>query len=499
MERARSRGNDAEDLEDVASKPHEPSVLTRRSALGIGAGAAIVIAGGGLPAWARTTALSQLMSHRGQPDELPFPDRPMGEPGLPQIEHLVLLMLENHSADNVLGMLPHASPGRRTHFDGLPANRRGIPIASNPDSNGHRVRSFALPDLCPADGLTQNWNSSHKQWDGGRNDGFVTNADSVIPMGYLTPAQMPVTYALARHFPVSDRFFCSVLGQTLPNRRYYFSGTSSGQVNDDTSSLLVPAANGTIFDRLDAGHVSWRVYYENEPSPFYFPNFRNNPSQVARCVKNEQFFADASAGRLPSVSYVEPNFSYQSEENPQDIAYGESFLRRVAEAVMEGPRWQRTALLITYDEHGGWYDHVPPPRAVPPDDIPPDLTLSAKGTFPAGFNRYGFRVPLTVVSPWGRPQYVSHKVADLTSTLALIEHKWNLPPMTRRDANAWNLRDMFELTRRELQRPLRLPHAPDIDRTLAKCRADGENPPTATVAARDLGRPLARATLSSGQ
>ncbi len=104
---------------------------------------------------------------------------------------------------------------------------------------------------------------------------------------------------------------------------------------------------------------------------------------MARCVKNEQFFTDAAAGRLPSVSYVEPNFGYESEENPQDIAYGETFLRQVATAVMEGPLWPRTALFITYDEHGGWYDHVPPPRAVPPDDIPPDLTLSAKGTFPA--------------------------------------------------------------------------------------------------------------------
>ncbi|HZQ34983.1 MAG TPA: alkaline phosphatase family protein, partial [Dehalococcoidia bacterium] len=402
-------------------------MLTRRSALGVGAGAAVAVAMGGLPAWARTTALSQFGLHRGRPDELPFPDRPMGEPGIPQIEHLVLLMLENHSADNVLGMLPHISPGHRRNYDGLPANRRGIPIASNPDANGNRVRSFALPDMCPANGLTQNWNSSHNQWHGGRNDGFITNANSITPMGYLTPAQMPVTYALARHFPVSDRFFCSVLGQTLPNRRYYFSGTSSGQINDDNSSLLVSAANGTIFDRLDTGKVSWRVYYDNLPSPFYFPNFRNNPNQVARCVKNEQFFADASAGRLPSVSYVEPNFSYQSEENPQDIAYGESFLRRVATAVMDGPLWPKTALFITYDEHGGWYDHVPPPRAVAPDDIPPDLTLSAKGTFPARFDRYGFRVPVTLVSPWGRPRYVSHKVADLTSILAFIERKWNLP------------------------------------------------------------------------
>ena len=403
-------------------------LLTRRRALEVGAGAVAGVALGGLPAWARPVS-GHRFGQRLWPDELPHADRAIGEPGLREIEHVVLLMLENHSADNVLGMLPHVSRARRGKFDGLPVGRSGIPISSNPDASGHRVRSFALPDLCPDSGLTQNWNSSHRQWNGGRNDGFVTNAASRTPMGYLTPRQMPVTYALASHFPVSDRFFCSVLGQTLPNRRYYFSGTSSGQVNDDPTGVTVAAA----------------------------------------------------AGRLPSVSYVEQNPEYQSEENPQDIAYGETFLRRVAAAVMHGPRWSKTALFITYDEHGGWYDHVPPPRAVAPDKIPPNLTLSPKGTFPASFNRYGFRVPLTIVSPWGRPGYVSHKVSDLTSILAFIEHKWNLPPMTRRDAAAWDLRDMFDTTSRRLPKPLALPAAPGINTTLAKCRADGKSPPTATT------------------
>ncbi len=490
--RAPSGGDEGEGVEVWPAGAERSGWVTRRRAISIGTGAIATVALGGLPAWARPA--SARLRQGSWPDELPHPNRAIGEPGLPQIEHVVLLMLENHSTDNVLGMLPHVSATRRG-FDGLPANRRGVPIASNPDASGRPVRSFALRDVCPADGLTQNWNSSHHQWAAGRNDGFVTNAGSPTPMGYLTPAQMPVTYALASHFPVSDRFFCSVLGQTLPNRRYYFSATSSGQVNDDGAGVIVPAANGTIFDRLDAGKVSWRVYYDNAPSPFYFPNFRNNPQQVARCVKNDRFFTDAAAGRLPSVCYVEANSDYQSEENPQDIAYGETFLRRVATAVMHGPLWSKTALFITYDEHGGWYDHVPPPRAVAPDNIAPDLTLSAKGTFPAAFDRYGFRVPLTIVSPWGRPQYVSHKVADLTSILAFIERKWNLPPMTRRDAGAWDLLDLFDTTSaRRLPTPLALPPAPSIPATLAKCRADGKNPPTTTAGPRSA---LTRSALTS--
>ena len=464
----------------------DPRLLTRRSAIAIGAGAVSGLAVAALPAWARVRSPAHLRPHRPRPDELPYPDRPMGEPGIRQIENVVLVMLENHSTDNVLGMLPQTAYARRRDFDGLPVNRFGRPIARNPSNAqtsprppGGYVRSYPAPDGCASTGLTQNWNSSHLQYNGGRNDGFVINAQSPTPMTYLTPAQMPVTYALAGHFPVSDRYFSSLLGQTLPNRRYYLSATSSGQVNDDNSSVLVPAANGTIFDRLDAGGVSWLVYYGSAPTPVvYFPNFRNNPAQTARCVKNDLFFTAATNGTLPSVSYVEENFNYESEENPQDVAYGENFLRRVVQACMDSPQWDNMAIFVTYDEHGGYYDHVPPPAAIPPDDIAPDLTLSAKGTFPAKFDRYGFRVPLMVISPWGQPQYVSHQVADHTSILAFLEHKWNLPPLTRRDAAAWDLRDMFDITQRRLADPPSLPAAPDITSSLQKCRADGENPPT---------------------
>ena len=448
--------------------------LTRRAALGIGAGAAAAVAAGALPAWARPGG--SLLGGRGvQPYTRSRPKHTTGAAGLTEIEYLVLVMLENHSADNILGRLPHFAKSR-TGFDGLPVNSHGVPSASNPGTSGQPVKAFPLPDLCPSVGLTQNWNSSHAQYDGGRNDGFVTNVGVSTPMGYLTPEQMRLTYTLASHFPVSDRYFCSVLGQTLPNRRYYFSGTSSGCVNDDNANFAIAAANGTIFDRLDHGKVPWRLYNGSIPSPYYFPNFRNNHSQVARCFPAEQFFAHAADGKLATVTYMEENFGYQSEENPQDIAYGESFLRRVVEAVMHSPHWPKTALFITYDEHGGWFDHVPPPAAIRPDDIPPNLTLSSKGTFPAGFNRYGFRVPLTIVSPWGRTDYISHKVADHTSILAFIEHRFGLRPMTRRDATAWDLSDMIDTSEGEPQllEPIKLPAAPSIQASLAKCRADGE-------------------------
>ena len=400
----------------------------------------------------------------------------MGEPGLPQIENLVLVMMENHSTDNVLGMLPIVSPKHRWTFDGLPFNRRGMPIATNPDRAGKPVYSYPLPDMCPSQGLSQDWNNSHYQFNNGRNNGFVVTTNSTDPMSYLTQTQMPVTYAVASNYAVSDRHFCSLLGQTLPNRRYYFSGTSSGYVNDDDQSVLVNAANGTIFDRLDAGKVSWNLYTDGTPTPDYFPSFRS--TQQLHCGGLGEFFSKAQAGTLPSVTYVEANGNWESEENPQDIAYGENFVSEVVNACQRSPQWPKLALFITYDEHGGYFDHVPPPSAVEPDDIQPILGLSSDGTFKAAFNRYGFRVPLMVVSPWAQPAYVSHQVTDHTSTLAFIESKWNLPPMTRRDAAAWDMRDMFDISAPNFETPVSLPAPPSIDATLAKCRADGENPPT---------------------
>ena len=196
-ERARQPANDGA-LPNGPKVQAEPPLLTRRSALGVSAGTAAALALAGVPAWARSKPSRHLRPHRPRPDELPYPDRPMGEPGIPAIEHVVLVMLENHSADNVLGLLPQVSRVHRRDFDGLPVDRHGTPIATNPDSQGLPVRAFPLPDMCPATGLTQNWNSSHKQFDGGRNDGFVTNVGVSTPMGYMTPSQMPVTYALVR-------------------------------------------------------------------------------------------------------------------------------------------------------------------------------------------------------------------------------------------------------------------------------------------------------------
>jgi phospholipase C len=181
----------------------------------------------------------------------------------------------------------------------------------------------------------------------------------------------------------------------------------------------------------------------------------------------QQFFADAAAGTLPSVSIVDPDFGAYSEENPQDIGLGESFSCAVVNAVMNGPAWESTLLLWIYDEHGGYYDHVQPPAAVAPDEIPArnwQLTnpwarrllgiLSPKSLKalenaddgPVTFERYGFRVPAVIVSPYARPDFVLSEVLDHTSVLKLIEEKWNLPALTHRDAAAVSPLGALDLT-----------------------------------------------------
>ncbi len=187
-----------------------------------------------------------------------------------------------------------------------------------------------------------------------------------------------------------------------------------------------------------------------------------------------QFYTDAAAGKLPSFTFLDPNYSTTSEENPQDVQVGEEFVASVVNALIRGRKWHSTALFLTYDEHGGYYDHVPPPRAILPDSIAPML---APGDIPGAYDRYGFRVPLIVVSPWARAGYVSSVVQDHTSLTAFIERKWNLPAMTFRDANAHPMTDYFDFTVQELRKKPRLAAAPGLAAGLAQCQAQGLTPP----------------------
>jgi phospholipase C len=424
--------------------------LSRRDALQAGLAAAAGIGAAGCAPTTGAARSSARSSPRPfgrlrQPGSLAHPNLPEGTDTIPQVEHIVVLMMENHSYDNKLGML------RRPGADGFRLGPDGKPRATNPYANGDIQHLFRMPTTCQLSGKpSQTWTDSHTQFAGGRNDGFVVSGSGPVAMGYWEAADQPFYYSLARTFPIADRYFCSVLGQTFPNRRYLISATSLGLINDTLLAATDYPPNGTIFDKLDAAGVSWKDYFSTGPSTKLYPELylKNAGTKV---VPIADFFADAAAGTLPGFSLVEPSYATQSEEDPQNIAVGEQFAARVISAAMSGPGWATTLLIWTYDEHGGYYDHVPPPPAIAPDTIPPAIT-TGESAYNA-FAQYGFRVPFAIVSPWSRPRYVSHDVMDHTSICALVEAKWNLPAMTYRDANARTPLHMLDLHRPAFAKP----------------------------------------------
>ena len=463
--------------------------LSRRTFLRGAAGGAALLASGGLPAWARPVARAAGVR---RPDSLPFPHRPAGSASMPQIEHLVVLMMENHSFDNLLGMVPYQVPGRG-HVDGL-SILRGRMQNYNPDAAGHKVYAKHASSPCQDHGVpSQAWNASHESYDNGFNDGFV-KASTDVAMWFWDERDLPFTYSLAQHFPIGERYFSSVLAQTYPNRRFFFTGTASGTTATDKLTASVPAANGTIFDRLDAHQIDWANYFQNLPSALIVPG-ADTAARSSRFRPIDKFYTDVAAGRLPQFTFLDPQYDTTSEENPQDIQVGERFVASVVNALVRAPTWKSTALFITYDEHGGYYDHVPPPRAIRPDSIAPIQEASQPKLTPGAYDRYGFRVPLIVVSPWAKAGYVSQVVQDHTSITAFLERKWNLPAMTFRDANAQPMTDYFDFRQRAFAKPPRLAAAPGLGAGLAKCHAAGLNPPLPGVTSgstSDVARYLAR-------
>jgi len=415
------------------------------------------------------------------PGDRPDPSAPAGTDRLPLIRNIVVVMMENHSYDNVLGM-------QRGRGDGFTLDADGRPTASNPwppdspvapPAPGAVLRAFPMPNPCQPDGHPYNtWAAFWTSFAGGRNDGFVRSDSGPVAMGYLTPDILPFTNSLAGTFPVCDRYFCSVGAQTYPNRRFLMAGTSLGLTVDTFPGTVPP--NGTIFQALDAHGITWSNYYSSLPSSLIWSYQSGLPGFSSHLAPFSRFLSDAAAGALPAVSLVDPDFGTQSEENPQDVQYGDQFLSQVVRAVMASPQWPHTLLVWCYDESGGYYDHVPPPAAAVPDSVAPVLL---PGDPPGSFDRYGFRVPAGVVSPYARPDYVSHVVHDHTSVLKLIETKWNLPALTYRDAAADDLLDSVDLAAPpHFLTPPKLA-APADPSALAGCLSSGAGtiPPSGSV------------------
>jgi phospholipase C len=428
-----------------------------------------------------------------------------GTDRLPKIQHIVVLMMENHSYDNYFGML-------KDRGEGLELGDDGQPVATNVATDGTVVRLEPYKGTVQTPGVpTQTWNASHIQRGDGQCGGFVKSiewtlkegSDRTLAMRYWTEEDLPFYYGLAKTFPLATNWFSSCLGPTFPNRRFLIAGTAHGLIDDLPFAMVDYPKTGTVFDHLTAHGITWTNYHK---VPAWRVNFKRIfrargvrffrliiallstifpkliehvqskiqvtadlfPLGTLRSINHlrshEQFFADAEKGTLPDFCIVDPDFGKTSEENPQDIEDGEEFAARVINAVMGGKAWSKTLLIWLYDEHGGYYDHVDPPEAVDPGDLPAadPLTRFALTRFllrltpwwkliqladdgPSTYDRLGFRVPAVVVSPYAKKQHVSYTPYDHTSVLKLLQEKWNLPPLTDRDAAAKSLLDMLDL------------------------------------------------------
>jgi phospholipase C len=399
-------------------------------------------------------------------------------------------MQENRSFDNYFGML--ADYRRRNGFpnaddiDGLPSN------ASNPGfitggklDPANPIAAFHSPSVC-TDNLSSTWNESHRNRnfvhpaaaDPAPLDGFVAEAanwarnnggvdiNGKRAMAFFTEKEIPFYYALASNFAISDRYFCSLLTHTQPNRMYLLAASSYGKITSlkNYPPPLNQAVDGkTIFDLCNENNVSWKIYSHGRathPSTFtYLQLFKSyaamGGAKNPNIVDGGQFATDCQNGTLPQFSLIEIVPEGLDEHPGNNLQDGAAVSATYFKALMDSPSWAKSAMILTYDEHGACYDHVPPPAAVTPDDIAPQYLTPFD--VPVGFDSYGFRVPFVMVSPWSRKSFVSHVVNDHTSILKLIETRFKMPALTRRDAAASDLTDMFDFSAPAFATPPNLP------------------------------------------
>lgn len=373
-----------------------------------------------------------------------------GSDGPRGITTYVYLMMENRSYDHLLGarsMAPENKPG-----DGLPTST----TFSNPDINNQLVTSFT-PDkgsLCALD-PPHGWDAARAQWNMGANDGFLRvhqmahNNDPTArqPMQYLVRSDVPVSWALADAYATSDRWFCAVMGPTFPNRFYWHAASSEGLM----SNMLPPGGlmGPSIYHRLDDKGIRWAYYYGNIPLVAAYQGL-----DVNRMQPFEQFLTDARAGTLPPVVYIDPAFDSNDDHPPIHPINGQELIAAVYNALATSPQWKNCLLLITYDENGGFFDHVSPPTTV-------DERAAQ------GFNQLGFRVPAIVAGPYVKQGHVSSLQYEHCSALRELEVAFGLEPINQRTMAARDLSDFIDterLARGDWAQPITLPTVDPTDR-----------------------------------
>jgi phospholipase C len=331
------------------------------------------------------------------------------------IRHVIIVMRENRTYDEYFGQLV-----KRGQPESEP-----VPATFANDN----VKPYHETTTCVKTDPDHSWDGLHKCVNGGRMDGFVKTSGSVT-MGYYDQSDLPFYYFLANTFALADRHFPSVLGPTYPNRDFLVLGTSDGI--QCTCSQFPRAGLPSLMDALEKKGLTWAAYSEmNNPMENTLGTAWRDSHPASRHTVSDFKMALAS-GNLPAVTFVDSQENTIDEHPPADVQAGEAWTRTLYDALVKSSIWSTTALIWTYDEGGGFADHVPPPKTCAPSQSE------------SAFTELGVRVPLIVISPYARRHYVSHVVHEHTSITRFIETVFDLPALTARDANSDALLDMFD-------------------------------------------------------
>ncbi|MGZ4707503.1 MAG: alkaline phosphatase family protein [Acidimicrobiales bacterium] len=399
---------------DTTANDTSPEGLSRRRLLGGAAagGAALLVSSSQIGrAAAATTSTTASRLPRN--------------PAASGIDHVIVVMMENRSFDHYLGWVPGAD-GPRAKQKYRDAAGVAHPIWHLDSFTGD---GYHDPNHSQTGGVAE--------LNGGACDGWlVAPNNDLYSIGYYRDTDLDFYRGAAPYWTVCDRFFASILGPTYPNR-FYMHAAQTDRISNTTTTSTLP----TIWDSLATAGVEGRYYYSDLP---FIALWGSKYGPISHPFS--EFLTDCSTGNLPAVSYVDPRFfttsnGPQGDDHPHaDIRFGQAFLNQIYEAVTAGPQWGNTLLVITYDEWGGFFDHVPP--GVAPDAVP------ANG-------QRGFRIPTLLIGPRVRRRNVSHRTYDHTSILKLIEWRFGLPPLTPRDAAANNLAESLLFLREpNLEAPL---------------------------------------------
>ena len=318
------------------------------------------------------------------------------------IRTIVIDCQENRSFDSYFGFAPWVGP-------------YGVPQGwGQPDGNGGIVRPYHFASLSTPD-IGHSWSAMHSNWDSGRMDGFYTT-NGINSLGYYTQADLPFYYQLHRRFTLCVSYFCSVNGPTWPNRFYFAAGTAGGITTNGVWGYGV-LDYPCILDLLEDAGVSWKIYnlgqFDDVPSGqsdnifVFFKRFANDPRTRAT---DADYLHDAAHGTLPNVSFLIPSYTLHIDEHPPaDVSVGMRYQQKMITALMASRQWREAAYILTYDESGGYFDHVPPPQ------------LDAFGMGP--------RVPTWIISPWAKPGHLETTLYEHTSILKFIESTFELPTL----------------------------------------------------------------------